>query len=288
MHPRLAAAALAALALAAPARAQPDPAQLLSGALEQLARNHGGAADYTLVVSQGDHRAEVFVHRRSGEWAVETQEETFRATLLGSAVFWPAMSNAGELEVLPENVHALRYVGMETVDGRTAHVIAGIFGEEPPEEQPDTSLMYIDAETRQILRMHFAGHVAPGADGMMPEGPEKMSLTLAMGDYRSTGGVTVPHRVQMTLRMDVDEMDPEELAEMQKELRALREMEGMDAPEMQEFIQVLEFFGQLLATGELNLPVTVEEVRVDTGPPAWVLEQEAEEGPDEDCEDCDP
>lgn len=288
MHIRLPLLALAALSLAAPAAAQPDPAQILAGAVEQLAANAGGAEDYTLVVAQGDDRAEVFVHRRNGTWEVETQETSFRATLLGMGVVWPAISNPGELAILPENAHALRYLGTEAVDGRTAHVVSGIFGSEPPAEQPDTSLIYVDAETRQVLRMHFAGQAAPGADGMMPDGPEKMSLTIALADYRETDGVTAPRRLQLSLRMEMEEMDAEEIADMRKELAELREMEGMDSPEMREFLEVMEFFGQLMLTGRLDLDVAVEEVRVNTGPPAWVLEQEAEEGLEEECEDCDP
>ena len=289
MQARLAAAALAALSLAAPLRAQ-DPAQILSGALEQLARNHGGARDYTLVVSQGEHRGEVFVHREGGEWEVVTQEGSIRGQLLGAAVVWPMLSNPGEMEIQDINAHALRYLGTDTAGGRRAHVVSGIFGEEPPEEQPDTSLVYVDVETRQILRMHFAGSAPPG-EAMAPGAPEKMSLTMRMGDYRETDGVVVPRRLHLTLRMDMASADPEELAAMRKEMEELREMQEMSSPEMAEFVEMIELFGQLLMTGELDLPVTVVEVRVNTGPPAWVAEQlaeDAEDALDEDCEDCDP
>jgi hypothetical protein len=280
MNARLAAAALALLALAAPAAAQPDPARLLQGAMDQLVRNHGDARDYTLVVAQGERRAEVFVHRREGEWKVETQEGSLRAQLLGAAVVWPMMANPGEMKVQAENAHALRYVGTETVDGRTAHVISGIFGEEPPHQQPDTSLVYVDAETRQILRVHFAGKTPPAPAGLPDTGPESVSLTLRMSDHRETAGVTIPRRLQMTLRIDVAAVDPEELAQMRREMEALRGMEGMSSPEMGEFVEIIELLGQLLATGELDLPVTVEEVRVNTGPPAWLVEQEAREAED--------
>jgi hypothetical protein len=49
-------------------------------------------------------------------------------------------------------------------------------------------------------------------------------------------------------------------------------MQGSDDPEAREMLAMMELFSTLLSGGELDLPMAVEDVVVNAGPPAWLDE----------------
>jgi hypothetical protein len=146
----------AALALATPAAAQPDAGRIMRGALDQLSRNvPEEVRDYTLVI--GPSRQDLYVYRSEDGWRTEIPYDGGLADLFQSMVLWPNLSTA--LAADPADV---RYVGLDSLDGRAVHVLAApvdfdLYGE----EMPDSAHLYVDAETRQVLRVAKSTNVGP-------------------------------------------------------------------------------------------------------------------------------
>jgi hypothetical protein len=278
---RLRLALIGLLVAAAPAAAQPDPAQILTGAVEQLGRNNGSVRDYTLLLTSAGDSTWVYVHQEEDAWEVDTRDGPVLSEMLGGAVIWPRLSNPDEMAIDPDELGNARYVGTETVDGRRAHVISARWGEETGQE-PDTSLIYIDTETRQILRMYLSGTMEEGPGVIPMEGPQRMVAVIEMGDYRETDGLVIPRRVRFGIRLDLADVSDEEQQEMQAELNELRqEMQGEDAAQFREFLEMMELFGRLLVEGKLDFDVRIAQVQVNSGPPAWLEENEDEDWEDE-------
>ncbi|HEX2078681.1 MAG TPA: hypothetical protein VHG08_13255 [Longimicrobium sp.] len=264
------AAAAAALWLAAPAAAQQDPEALAEAALQQMVANQGTADDYTLVLRFGDTRVPVYVYRENGGWSMEVPPQPVLAEVMSAAVIWPVMLEAAGEKVGDEPDPALEeavYEGVQTVDGRPAHVVSATFT--GGEDLPDSMRLYLDAESRQLLRMVAAGRMAESDDELLREGAGVwMSLDLA--DYAATDGVVVPRRLRMRMRMEL-ELNPKERQGLREDLdRARRELESESSEEAHEMRTVLEVYGRLLLEGEVDLPITVEEVHVNSGPPEWL------------------
>ncbi len=257
------AAAAAALWLAVPAAAQPRTADLARGAMQRMAANQGSANDYLLVLRYRDVRVPVYVYRHDGGWSSQTQPGTVWGSMLGNAVVWPAVMRAGE--GAGEGAGALAnaaYLGTETVDGRRAHVLGGRFS--TGARLPDSMRVYLDAETRQLLRVVASGRSQQ--PGGQPAGAG-VWMSLDLGDYAGTGGVVVPRRLHMRMRMEVD---PQQRQAMQRDVeRMLTALQGDPSERAGEMRLMMEGFTLLLRGEEMDLPITVEEVRVNAGPPGW-------------------
>lgn len=262
------AAAAAALCTAAPAAAQqPDPDSIAMGAIEQMVANHGDVRDYTLVLAHGPVRVPAYVYRNGDEWQVQAPSTPPVAEMIATVILWPAMIS--ETVGKEDDSEAFSsgeagYLGMETVGGRPAHVLFGHF--DGGETLPDSVRMYVDVETRQLVRLDASG-VVPGS-GLPGSGALRMSIDLA--DYAEHDGLTIPMR--MRLRMQLGQgLSPKERQSMREDLAnaraALQEQEG---EEREVGLATLDLFEGLLLRGDLDMPVTVEEVRLNTGPPAWM------------------
>jgi hypothetical protein len=269
-HRLAAAAALALLALAAaPAAAQPGGGEVLRGAIQTLARAHGpGVQDYSFSLAYGSVRTPVYVAREEGAWVVHTPEETPLADLAGMAVIWPDISawdqDPGEVEAIDRAT----YLRAERLEGRPVHVVAAYVGDEVPAEEVDSAVLYVDAETGHVLRMVAVG-ANPEADGPLAGG--RMTLTVDLLGHQETDGLVIPRRVRLRMRLQAAAMTATQRDEMLAGMEAMRaELQGSDNPQARQMLAALELFGRMITEGELDMPMTVEEVLVNPGPPAWL------------------
>lgn len=275
----VAAAALAALTLAAPAAAQENAVEVLRGVLEQLGENTEGVDDYTLTLRAGELRSSVYVFRDGDEWEVASPDDEEMSELLQTVVVWPMFGDmAGQFpdpdEVTEEDMEELEGVfslASETLEGRRAHALylnLREFVDEGDEDLPDSMRIFVDPQTRQILRMHVAGMVAEMGE-FAPGGGGDVEVTMDFRDYRETEGLTVPHRLRMDMRMDLGLTDEQKLM-MQAGIQAARaEMEADDSEEGRQAAAFIDMFISLLTEGRMAMDVEVEDVQVNAGPPAW-------------------
>jgi hypothetical protein len=265
------AAAAVALCMAAPAAAQqPDADSITMGAMEQMVANHGDVRDYTLVLSYGPVRVPAWVYRSGDEWQVQAPPEPPLAEMLGTAVIWPIMlsesagKEEGDLEDL--DLADAGYLGTETVGGRPAHVLFAHFG--AGGSLPDSVRMYVDVETRQLLRVDAAG--MPEEDGLA--GAEDLRVSIDLADYAEHDGLTVPMRIRVRMQGDPG-LSSKELQSTREDLATARAgLQELQGEEAEAARATLDLFEGLMLRGELDMQVTVEEVHVNTGPPAWTKE----------------
>lgn len=271
MRAGFAAAALAVLVIAAPAAAQPSGPEVLRSAVEALARSHGPEVrDYAFTLVYNDVRMPVFVQRGDEEWTVHTPEgdESPMGSLMSMAVMWPAFVPVDEEPVDVEELQEARYLRTEQVGGRSAHVVTAEFGDDLAMEGLDSAYVYVDAENGSLLRILAAGS--------MPEESEEfaggaMRLTADMLDHRETDGVVVPRRLHVRMDLEAPEMSGMERAQMTMGMTVLRaQLQGSDDPEAREMLAMLELLSAMLAGEGMELPMTVEELVVNAGPPAWL------------------
>lgn len=273
----IAAAALTAC-LAPAAAAQPDPEQIVQQVVDRLVLNHGGAEDYTLVLAYDDVRVPVYVYEQAdGEWTSATPPDRPLGEFMSAAVLWPEVMvvNQPVGDGTGEGGNPLEdavYGGTELVDGRRAHVVRVRFTEAAREMMPDSIALYADTETSQILRMAASMEV-PGMAASVTGGRPVMHMLLEYSDYRAHGGLTVPGRIRMDIRMEMNMTDKERQSMREDIGRALAAMEQEQTPaddEAREMLKMVRVFAGLVLDGRMELPMTVEEVRMNSGRPAWL------------------
>jgi hypothetical protein len=265
--------ALATLLLAAPAAAQPAAPALLRAALEQTAANAGPEVrDYAFTVVHGGVRTPVYVYRDGTDWNVR-MPETPLADLVGMAVFWPDIASAAadpaELDAL---AHA-EYARQETLGGRRTHVVSAVLGADAELEEVDSALVYVDAETRQVVRVMMAAPL-PAEMGQEAFGPGgTMLITVDAEDFRAAEGLTVPGQVRVRMRLQLPNMTPEARTTLLSELGSAREaLREETEPGALEMLAVLDTYLGMLSDEGLDVRVAIEDVRVNPGRPDWLDE----------------
>jgi hypothetical protein len=277
MRPGIAAAALAALVFAAPAAAQTNAVEVVRGAMEQMVRNSEGVNDYTLVLSTGPVKAPVYVYRDGDEWTVATPEDDPMAGLFGGLVVWPSFHDlTGDLpaegELSDEEVEALgEYFTLtrDTVAGRPVHAVFANVGAMTMESGgPDSVYLFVDPATRQLMRVRVAASADAMEQDFAPAGG-RVRVTMDFGDYRETDGLTVPRRLRMDMSMELD-LDEDQREMMRSAVAAARaELENDDSLESRQTAAMIDLFLGLITEGRMEIPVTVDQVRVNAGPPDW-------------------
>jgi hypothetical protein len=264
------AAAVLALGTAAPAAAQLDADSIALGAIQQLTANHGEVRDYTLLLAYGPVRVPIYVHQSGGAWQVAAPPEPALAEMMSAAVIWPAMLSEmtgkaeGDMDAADLSTASAGYLGTETVGGRRAHVLFARFD---GAELPDSVNMYVDVETRQMLRLDVRGAL-PEAD--LAGSDVRMSLEL--GDYRERNGLTLPMRLRLRMEGDLG-FSPKERQSMREDLPDARaRAEAMEGSDREQGLATVALFEGLLLHGVMDMELTVEEVRVNAGAPRWMKE----------------
>lgn len=257
-------ATAAVLCLPAPAAAQPDARQIMHGAVEQLRRNvPAEVRDYTLTIRSGPLRSELYVYRSEDGWTTEIPYDGGVADLFLEMAIWPALSTAGQ------DLADVRYLGADSLEGRAVHVldapvpgleVAGI-------EMSGSARVHVDAETRQVLRVATSTELEPG-EGLLAEGGHA-EVALTFGGYETADGVTLPRRMHMHFRLQLNVPEAQR-AEARREIEAMLAGSGADtSDEATEGRTMLEIMLRMLNGEPVDVPAVVEEVRVNAGPPGW-------------------
>lgn len=259
---------LTALALAGPAAAQPEPepAQILRGTLEQAHRNAPGEVrDYIVTVSSGPVRTELYVWRDNSRMYVRGRDGDRLGEMLEAMAVWPDLGMFHERESMERLGSQARYEGADTVDGRRVHVVAAPLRLQwNVADLPDTTRVYVDEQTRQILRIAAAGPI-PDGEGPMGNGGHN-GVAITFGDYRATDGVTVPRRIRFEMRMRLD-MDDAERAQMRRETDAAIAQQDALGERGQQAAFMLRQTRRMLEGDAMVIDMAIERMRVNTGRP---------------------
>lgn len=170
------------------------------------------------------------------------------------------------------------YVGTETIDGQRVHVLrvddpAALSGDRMPAmEQAEQGEMrlYIDAERYVPLRME--------SEMTMTQNGETQTLRprIVFSDYRTTDGLTLPWKMEMTVDSLNASVSPEEreqarqsLEELEARMKELPEgqrqmMEGMMKDQLDQLRGILE-------EGAINIAIEVQDVHVNAPLPEDVF-----------------
>ena len=147
------------------------------------------------------------------------------------------------------------YAGTETVDGVLCHLLEV---EDPervnPEMAPGTAermTYYVDAERHVPARIHMT---TAGSGG---QGPQPTGVTIALRDYRTTDGLTLPYRMEFQLEM---EMSEQQRAQMEQALKQMENMSDQQRQMMQKMMGGQMDMMRQMMSGE---PIVVEVQRVD-------------------------
>lgn len=274
MRRLLFAAALAIAALAPPAAAQTEAAeQMMLGAMDRLARNHGeNVRDYSFTLVYGTTRIPVYVHRVEGEWEVETPPEPAIAEMLSAAVLWPALATLPAEEDGHEMEEMAFRMERDTVEGRPAHVIFVAFAQTSMmgESLPDSMRLYVDEASSQVVRLEGSTNVQPDEEDGPPFGQGgRATIRVDLADYEETDGLTIPRRLRLQMQMELGG-DDKQIQSLREDVANARQMlAGDTSPEGQEMRVMMEVLDEMLSERGMDLPMTVQDLRVNAGRPSW-------------------
>lgn len=273
---RLTLLAAAALCLAAPVAAQqPDPDSIGLRAMRQILANHADVEDYTVVVSYGPVRTPAYVHRVGSLWRVSVPPEHPMGDLLAVALQWPVMASEvlQDEEEVTELEGGARYMGTEDVGGRQAHVVWAGFND-GQEELPDTMRMYVDVQTWQLLRLSMSARMGEeDQEESLPFG-DKLRMTVDLSEYTVRDGLTLPMRMRLRMAAELN-MTAQERKEAREQMALARAVLGAaEGEEGAQMRAMMDLYEGVLLRGEMDMAVKVEEVRVNSGPPAWLEDSE--------------
>lgn len=263
----------AVLALAAPAAAQPEPSALVLDVLERAHRNVPAEVDdYLVTLAVGpDLRAQLYLARHGDAWEVVEERDAPLADLLEGMLIWPLLAEQFRAGMTAADAAAAqpgaRSLGGDTIGGRAAHGVAmrvpGLTLETM--EMPDSVRLWVDAETRQVLRVASSADMEPSYGGAMRRGGH-VDMELHFDGYESIGGVTLPRRWRIVTRMQINLTD----AERQEMRDRLHGMISSGTPQENAQMRVLAGLMRQMLDGEpMDVTATVQEVQVNPGRPAW-------------------
>lgn len=258
-------AAVAALCIAAPAAAQPDAAAILSGAADRMAANLTEVESYGFTLVHQQVRTPVYVHRLGQSWQVRMPETQLK-DLLGMAVFWPSLMDP----VTGAFMGQAEYLRQERLDGRPAHVLSGAMGAEAVVEV-DSALLFVDAETEQIVRVVSATGLPEGDGSEMYGAGAKMIITLDASGHRETDGLLLPGQVRVRMRLEAPALTaPVRQVILEQVAAARKEIGDSTDPGDLATLAVMNNYAQLFSPGGMDARLSVEDVVVNPGPPDWL------------------
>lgn len=274
---RTIAVAAAALTLALPAAAQPDPEQLLNDAYEQAYLNiPEEVRDYTMSVAAGAFPTRIYVLREEITMDVQGQDERSMGAFVREMVQYPHIATAyrpGGWGVGYARTAGAEYLGTDTVDGRPVHVlmVPGLEVHWNVADMPDSTRVYVDAQTRQILRLAVSGTREPGRGVGPTSKGGRTDLVVTYADYRETDGVTVPRRMRLEMRIRVD-VDDAERQELRAESNAaILEVEAQGGERAASDAEIIRRLLRMMDGETMVIDAVVEEVRVNGGKPDWAI-----------------
>lgn len=265
----LASAALVLLTpLALPAQ---SAREVLDAAMEAHRSRTEGIENYTVIQTVMGFRTTTHFERR---------------TVDGESVLVPVSTMGSEAgQQVPENPYRMygtlaeraELVGTEAVDGEECHVVevtdlegTGLAEAGPADSRggwsPERLRMWVDTEDYVPRKMRM--EEATSADGT----GQPASFTVLFRDYRDVEGMLHPFRMELRTEGMGGGMSEEERADLQESMAKMRkQMENMSPRQRKMMEKVmggqLEKMEKMLTAGALDFTVTVEEIRVNEGPP---------------------
>jgi hypothetical protein len=170
-------------------------------------------------------------------------------------------SAAYGLQVKRLKEHAT-YAGTETVNGTRCHALQI---DDPSKVNPDMSgdevesmTYYVDAEKYVPLRMVMKQNTRQ-KKGRRGGGSKPSTVTINMKDYQTTDGLTLPHRMEVQIDMDMSEKERKQME------KAMAQMKNL--PEQQRKMMEKRMGGQMemmkqMMSGE-PIVVEVQSVQVN-------------------------
>lgn len=175
-----------------------------------------------------------------GEPTFQTQTEMKSQGGMGfSSTGTPSSTYGLQFEQLKE--HAT-YAGTETIDGVRCHVLQV---DDPSKVNPDAGgdnaesmTYYVDAE------QHLPARMVMKQETQNSRGTGPASVTINMKDYQTTDGLTLPHRMEIQLQMDMSEQQRKQMQKMMKKMENMPEdqreqMEKMMGDQMESMKRMM-------------------------------------------------
>lgn len=173
-----------------------------------------------------------------------------------AATSTPSAAYGLQFERLKE--HAT-YTGTESVNGVRAHVLQV---DDPSKVNPDMSqadassmTYYIDAERHVPTRMVMT----PKNKGA--QGPQASSVTINMTNYQTTDGLTLPHRMEIQVEMNMSEQQRKQMEQAMAQMKNMPEQQRKQMEKMMG--DKMEMMKQMMSGEPVVVEVQSVEVNVD-------------------------
>jgi len=257
--------ALVALAFGAPAVAQ-DAKQVLQEALDRYEARMAGIEDFTVV------------HDVMG---FEVTNHFEKRMVDGHPVYFMKDMDGGEEEDLGmlytefmEIADHATIQGTETIDGKACHVVHVAdmsvvdwdpqMGEEDAEFRPKTGTFYIDRDEYLLRKMIIDAEIEREGQAT------PVTMQMMLGDYREVEGLVHPWVTQMKISGLAGAMSEEEMAQAKESLAEIKkrmaEMDEAQRKMMEDMMSgQIEKLEEMVESGEMEVTITVKELRVNTG-----------------------
>ena len=146
------------------------------------------------------------------------------------------------------------YDGTETVNGVRTHILRV---DDPSKVNPEmgqgnaeSMIYYVDAEQYVPTRMVM------NTKGGENDGPQGQSVTINMKDYRTTDGLTLPHRMEIQVEINMSEQQRKQMEQ------AMAQMENMPAQQRKQMEKMMGDRMEMMKQMMSGDPVVVEVKRV--------------------------
>jgi hypothetical protein len=174
-----------------------------------------------------------------------------------AATSTPSAAYGLQFERLKE--HAT-YTGTETVNGVQTHVLQV---DDPSKVNPDMSqgdaesmTYYIDAEQHVPTRMVMK----PKGQGGN-QGPQASSVTINMTNFQTTDGLTLPHRMEIQVEMNMSEQQRKQMEQAMAQMKNMPEQQRKQMEKMMG--DKMEMMQQMMSGEPIVVEVQSVEVNVE-------------------------
>ena len=130
---------------------------------------------------------------------------------------------------------------------------------------PDSARVWVDAETRQVLRVASSADMDPSYGGLMRRGGH-VDMELHFDGYEAIDGVTLPRRWRIVTRLRSN-LTGAELQEMRDQLHGM--MGSGTAEEDAQNRMLVDLMRRMLDGEPMDVTATVVDVQANPGRPAW-------------------
>lgn len=165
-----------------------------------------------------------------------------------------------------------QYSGEENVGGHDTYVLtvddfSGLSFQDGDDFKPKKGIFYLDSSDYIVRRILMEGVVERNGQS------QPATADMLFEDYRTVDGMVHPFVINMSVTGVTAGLSDEELAEARKELAEVRKqmeemsesqrkmMESMMGPQIEKLEEMVE-------SGNVELSITVKELRVNQGPPS--------------------